>query len=349
MKSVKLALQIAAVYIGTIVGAGFASGQEVYQFFGQYGRWSAVGICAATCLFAWWGYHLLALGANWSAASFRDVTASALPRWLARGVDVMIIAMLLGTTTAMLAGTGALFREQLHAPYALGVICAMAVASITTAFGVRGLMGANALIVPLLCLFALGLALATLADPAKRWAVFHPHAAHPSVFAALLSAILYAAMNVGLSMGVLVPLGGKLNQERRALRLGAAFGALGLGALLAALTATLFAHAPEAYTYAVPMGRIAALYPRGVTLLFIALLFGEIYSTLVGNLYSLIGERTVTKRRRFGYAALLLLACALFTPFGFRAIVQYGYTAFGWIALWLLVLLTLSRRTLKTR
>ncbi|MDI9260763.1 YkvI family membrane protein [Alicyclobacillus sendaiensis] len=348
MKATKLALQIAAVYIGTVVGAGFASGQEVYQFFSRYGAWGFVGIGVATCLFAWWGYRLLSLGAECQAASFRDLTSRALPAWLARGIDALILAMLLGTTTAMLAGTGALFREQLHLPYALGVICAMAVTALTTAFGMRGLLGANAAIVPALCLFAVGLALANLSHPSHRWAMFHPHAASGSAGGAVLSALVYAAMNVGLSIGVLVPLGGRI-RDRNALRNGAMLGALGLGALLASVAATLFAHAPDAYAYAVPMGWIAASYPRAVSALFIAVLFGEIYSTLVGNLYGLLGERPATRMKRFAAAGLVLCACAAFTAFGFRAIVQYGYTAFGWIALWLLTLLTSARRPLKTR
>ena len=347
MKAAKLAFQIAAVYIGTVVGAGFASGQEVYQFFGRFGAWGFLGIFVATCLFAWWGYRLLALGAECRATSFRDLTARALAPWLARGVDVLVVAMLFGTTTAMLAGTGALFREQLHVSYALGVICAMAVAATTTAFGIRGLFGANAAIVPALCLFAAGLAIVNLTDPSKRWAMVHPHAASGSVGSAVLSALVYAAMNVGLSIGVLVPLGGRV-RELCALRKGAILGALGLGALLAAVTATLFAHAPDAYRYAVPMGRIAATYPRAVSVMFIAVLFGEIYSTLVGNLYGLLGERPATRRKRFAAAGLVLCACAVFTAFGFREIVQYGYTAFGWISLWLLTLLTLARRPLKT-
>ncbi|AEJ43488.1 YkvI family membrane protein [Alicyclobacillus acidocaldarius] len=347
MKAVKLALQIAAVYIGTVVGAGFASGQEVYQFFGRFGGGGFVGIGIATCLFAWWGYRLLMLGAECQAASFQDLTAHALSPWLARGVNALVIAMLFGTTAAMLAGTGALFREQLHLPYALGVLCAMAVAAVTTSFGIRGLFGANTAIVPVLCLFAAGLALVNLGNPAKRWAIFHPLAASGSLGAALLSALVYAAMNVGLSIGVLVPLGGRIRQPD-ALRNGAILGALGLGALLASVAVTLFAHAPDAYQYAVPMGRIAATYPRAVSVMFIAVLFGEIYSTLVGNLYGLLGERPTTRTKRFAAAGMVLCACAVFTAFGFRAIVQYGYTAFGWIALWLLTVLTIARGPLKT-
>ena len=36
-------LRIAGVYVGTIIGAGYASGQEILQFFTGYGWWGIVG------------------------------------------------------------------------------------------------------------------------------------------------------------------------------------------------------------------------------------------------------------------------------------------------------------------
>lgn len=39
----KKSLQIAGAYIGLIVGAGFASGQEVLQFFTSFGWYSLIG------------------------------------------------------------------------------------------------------------------------------------------------------------------------------------------------------------------------------------------------------------------------------------------------------------------
>ena len=43
-KNLSLIFQIAAVFIGTIVGAGLASGQEISQFFTTYGYKSFLGI-----------------------------------------------------------------------------------------------------------------------------------------------------------------------------------------------------------------------------------------------------------------------------------------------------------------
>ncbi|HCO74805.1 MAG TPA: transporter, partial [Clostridium sp.] len=44
MKNLKLIFQAATVFIGTIVGAGLASGQEITQFFSTYGFSSFYGL-----------------------------------------------------------------------------------------------------------------------------------------------------------------------------------------------------------------------------------------------------------------------------------------------------------------
>ncbi|KHF27179.1 hypothetical protein LR68_03986 [Anoxybacillus sp. BCO1] len=45
------AVQIAFVYVGTVVGAGFATGKEIVQFFTQYGAIGFVTIAASGGLF----------------------------------------------------------------------------------------------------------------------------------------------------------------------------------------------------------------------------------------------------------------------------------------------------------
>ncbi|TDW05731.1 hypothetical protein [Pseudobacillus badius] len=58
------AFKIAGAYIGVIVGAGFASGQEILQFFTSFGWISVVGTCIATVLFAFLGMQLLQIGSR---------------------------------------------------------------------------------------------------------------------------------------------------------------------------------------------------------------------------------------------------------------------------------------------
>ena len=49
MKEIK-SIGIAFTYAGCIIGAGFLSGQELWQFFGSYGKWGIVGFLLAMVL-----------------------------------------------------------------------------------------------------------------------------------------------------------------------------------------------------------------------------------------------------------------------------------------------------------
>ncbi|MDQ7864677.1 hypothetical protein RCO48_36995 [Peribacillus frigoritolerans] len=61
----KNSINLAGAYIGIIIGAGFASGQEVLQFFTSFGIYSVLGIVVATVLFAFLGMQL----PSWEALS----------------------------------------------------------------------------------------------------------------------------------------------------------------------------------------------------------------------------------------------------------------------------------------
>lgn len=81
--------RIAATYIGTVVGAGFASGQEVLQFFGYFGMWGIVGLILATALFIFFGYAVLRLGHQLAAESHLEVMNRAAGNWIGKAVDAI--------------------------------------------------------------------------------------------------------------------------------------------------------------------------------------------------------------------------------------------------------------------
>ena len=46
---------VAIMYVGTIMGAGFASGREIWQFFGVFGERAYIGIALIAILFVIFG------------------------------------------------------------------------------------------------------------------------------------------------------------------------------------------------------------------------------------------------------------------------------------------------------
>ncbi|SDI71827.1 hypothetical protein [Natribacillus halophilus] len=64
-------LRVAGAYVGIIVGAGFASGQEIIQFFTSFGMWGIAGAIVTIILFPLLGYQVIKLGERLQVASHK--------------------------------------------------------------------------------------------------------------------------------------------------------------------------------------------------------------------------------------------------------------------------------------
>ena len=128
---------IAAAYIGTVVGAGFATGQEVLQFFGFFGKWGIAGAALSALVFMFYGVIILDLGHRLQAKSYLPIIQEFAGKRLSQLIDYIILFFLFGMVVTMNAGSGAIFTEQFHLP-AVWATFLMAVLTFTTVIlGVR--------------------------------------------------------------------------------------------------------------------------------------------------------------------------------------------------------------------
>lgn len=342
-----LSFQVGCTYIGTVVGAGFASGQEIFQFFARYGTWGYLSICLSTLLFAWLGYRIMWLGHSLRARSYRELNTYLFGPRIGSVADVVLVLMLFGVTVAMIAGAGELFHERLGISFQVGALVTMAFTFATVIRGMNGIMKANTFIVPAMISFVLY----------SAYQAFHQHGWQPAWHAGqtlqtntfvipLISSLLYAAFNIGLAAGVLMPLGCDI-ADVRVLRGGALFGAIGLGTMLGAVMFTLLTHYPQALNWNVPMGYVATQLGPYVQWMFVFVLWGEIYSTLVGDVFAVMMQIPTAWGRKQAYlSAGLLFVAYLVSQVGFAAIVKYAYTLFGFVSLMLVMALIVPRNRL---
>ncbi|HBT19894.1 MAG TPA: hypothetical protein DEA47_00745 [Peptococcaceae bacterium] len=114
---------VAAVYVSTVVGAGFASGQEVLQFFGCFGLAGFAGIAISTALFIFFGMLIMDLGHKLKAKSFLPVVKQAGGgKWFSGIIYIIITFFLFRVVVIMDAGVGAIFTEQSGRPAVLGTL-----------------------------------------------------------------------------------------------------------------------------------------------------------------------------------------------------------------------------------
>lgn len=328
------ALQIAATYIGTVVGAGFGSGQEVLQFFGFYGAKGLLGVVVATLMFAFFGIQIMHLGHRLHARSHREVLIYLCGPSLGKLMDWVITLFLLGATSVMLAGSGAIFAEHLHLPYWVGVISTIVLVILTALFGLRGILAVNSLIVPLLIIFVTGICGYNLLGHThlvESISIYRPDLGVAPHW--LLAAILYVAYNLILTTAVFAPLGAKIH-DPNLLTAGGLLGGGILGLLAFMLTLTLLVHYPTVTRYQVPILYVISPYGLGIKILFTLVLWGEIFSTIIGDVYGL----TARLQQATSLPGLLLTGtclglATLITQFGFAKLVSIIYPLLGYISL----------------
>ena len=98
---------IAATFIGTVVGAGFASGQEIYQFFSIHGWFGWLGLILAVLLLGFSGVKVFQIGANLKPKSYQDFLLFLLGPRLAAVMDLLLVTFFIVLIGVMFAGCGA--------------------------------------------------------------------------------------------------------------------------------------------------------------------------------------------------------------------------------------------------
>ncbi|MBF7083999.1 hypothetical protein IT084_13580 [Desulfallas sp. Bu1-1] len=331
-------LKVAAVYMGTVVGAGFASGQEVLQFFSFFGLPGIIGLVLATILFVFFGLIILELGQRLNADSHREVIQYAGGRWLGMIIDGVITFFLFGALTAMAAGAGAIFKEQFGLPYILGSLIMAGTTMLTVLVGITGVINAISFVVPLLLVSVLGITIATLVttpvdlDTISGWA----RASRAAVPFWPLSAVTYVSYNLILSVSVLAPLGRHVGNPK-ILQKGALLGGLGLGIGALAINLTLLSKVPAVSGYEVPMVFIAAQFSPLIQVAYSIVLLAEVYTTAVGSLYGFAERITDQGKPAFKWLIIGTSVVALgASQFGFSTLVRVLYPAVGYAGLLLL-------------
>lgn len=334
--------KVAAVYIGTVVGAGFATGQELMQFFGFFGVPGIFGLMLAAVLFVFFGVIILELGRRLAADSHRQIIQYAGGRYIGTAVDGVITFFLFGALTAMAAGAGAVFQEQFGLPPLLGSAVMVGLTVITVIVGISGVINAISYVVPVLLVTVFGIAAATLLTKPVDFAAVADWAAGQRAAVPFwpLAALTYVSYNLVLGISVLGPLG-KHVKDTAKLRRGALWGGVGLGAGALAINLTLLANIPAIARYEVPMIYAAGQFAAWVTPLYSTVLLAEIYTTAVGSLYG-FAERITDQGKPLFKPLVIFTGIAAFGAgqFGFSNLVRVLFPAVGYAGLIMLAGLT---------
>lgn len=323
--------KVSATYIGTVVGAGFASGQEVLQFFSAYGINGLLGITLSTFLFFFFGYTILLIGKSLNASAYVEVVRFSNGKYLGTIIDIIITIFLFGALAAMIAGAGAIFEEQFHISSLWGTILMAVISILTVITGIKGVINAISYVVPVLLISVFFIAIySLLVNPittADLQMTNTLDGAAPNWF---ISALNYASYNLVIAVAVLAPMGAKA-KSKKTLFWGALLGGLGLGVGIVAIYFSILTNLDIVATVEVPMIIIASKIAVFIQLIFAIVLFAEVYTTAVGNLYGFVSRMNfISVRYRVFVIIATTVVAFLVSQVGFSSMVKYLYPSVGY-------------------
>ncbi len=322
-------IAMAGTYIGTVVGAGFASGQEVLQFFGMFGPLGIPGVIAAVAGFFVFGFACIEVGRETGASSHKPVFSKAAGKALSPLLDLVTVFFLFGALSAMISGAGSVISQEFGLPWLAGA-SAMAIATFVTVLtGFRGMAYAIGSVVPFL-LAGVFLISAKVIHTNGLHIGLPPPDCKPPVGHWAVSAFNYVSYNILMAAPVLSAVGGTLDSRKQALVV-AGFGALGLGLGLLLVYLTIASSLPDIARFEIPLARLASQVWRFGQPLYVTIFAAEVYTTAVANLYGFSARLIPPGNRGFLIAAFATTGGALMAASaGFSNLVRVVYPLCGW-------------------
>ncbi|WP_211747652.1 hypothetical protein [Paenibacillus sp. Marseille-Q4541] len=341
-------LQVAFTYIGTIVGAGFATGQEILQFFTEYGKWATLTIGLSCLLFVWLGTKMMLIAHDTGATSYEDLNSQLFGKKAGKWISFFTLFVLIGVNSVMLAGAGSVFVEHLHLTYQTGLLITLIGTYLLLGRGIKAILQMNSIVVPLMLMLSLMILISTLHHPGAS--NFIRLESDRGMFATWLSPLLYTSFNLAMAQAILVPLGSQI-KERNVLKYGGMIGGIGIGCMLMTAHFAMSAYMPGIQQFEIPMGSIAFALGAVIQIIYICLIFMEIFSTFVADIYGI----TLQVRQHIHVSPKLItlfimLSCYLVSQFGFSSLLSILYPIYGMLAIiWVIHLIKSPLGSLRNK
>lgn len=340
------AFGIASTYVGTVIGAGYASGQEILQFFSAFKDKGLISLIIATGLFVVFGYIPMLLGKRLNCGDYEKVISignSRIPQVFA---DILITFTLFGTLTIMIAASGTTFNQSFGVPIIVGSVFMTVLLIVSILSGLDGIVKALSAVVPIMVMAALGMSIYFMLNPIPVEDITKEVAvnASPLIKHWSLSGVLYVSFNLIISMAILVSMGQMVKDEKNILR-GSIFGGVLLGLCAMALNFALVKNIHIVGNTDLPMVELARTISQTMGSIYSVILFLGLYSTAISCFYgvyvrfykspvfSKLGDKTII----ILIAAISLGASML----GFTNLIGYLYPLIGYGGIIIMILTTI--------
>lgn len=317
--------------LGTVIGAGYASGRELWQFFGFE---SGLAIILFTIFFIISCYVIMKISYEEQSEHFFPVLERLVGAKLSYVYDVLIVLYLFTTTVVMIAGGGATL-QALSVPYWIGIFVFSILLVFLFFWEVRGILSLNSILIPALLLGLFYVLFQFQTEHVHAWSFnWREQYNWPAAFT-------FTSLNILSLVAVLSAIGKEINDLKEA-KIASIGSGLILGGVSYLYNETLTQLSEKITSMEIPLFAILDESPFFMFLAISIILWMAIYTTAAAGIF---GLATRFKKRfkvpLWVIVFILVLFMVPFTKLGFSTLVAFLYPIYALINLYLVVTILL--------
>ena len=339
---------------GNVLGAGFVSGQELWQYFGVFGKKGILGMVFSFLLL----FLLSAMILHYSYREGIDDAGVLVFRGerpvLRELTGAITVFFMFSTYVVMVAGAGALLFQTFGIPAYIGNAAICILVFFATISGVSGFLRVFSIFVPVLLLFVFGLCIYSFPEVSEQSFLQIKGAGdNPMLSNWVLAAFNNATYNAGCLIGVFPVMAARV-KNKKTIYLGTFLGIVLLTVISAIILLMIFSDVGAA-DFSLPMVAYATGINKGAGLAFSLLILISMFATSLANsvaiaYYARIKLKALKSKRGNILGILLIsLFCFLGSLFGFSSLVSVVYPVTGYISLVFIVMIGINFISAKRR
>jgi len=328
-------VKVACIYMTTIIGAGFASGQEIIKFFSKYYAGGFFGIILAGILFSAIGCLVLDKVYTDRIKNYDELVFPMVGWVIGWIMEVVVILFMASVFSIMIAGMGNIFSVNFGMKFSSSVTLIAFICMLIMLTDIKGIINISVVITPVMILGIIltGLYIIIFKDTTVfNMNPFFNKATNNWFF----SALIYVSYNSIMAMVVMSSLLPYLKTRRVGIA-GGIMGGVMLCFVALIINTVLYLFYPEITVNEIPMLGITLKYSTTLYLVYTIVLLLAMFTSAITAGFYFVERLSCALKLKPKY--LVVISCAMVIPlsnFGFGKLISVLYPIFGYIGMFLL-------------
>ena len=323
----KQIFSIVLVIIGAMIGAGFASGQEIYSFFYSYGIVGLIGIIITCFLISVTIYKSLKIICINEIDNYNEFLRVFIKNEkITQIVNLVINILLLVTFYIMIAGFGAYFEQELGINKIFGSSVLAIVSAIIFFTSVKGVLKVSQCIVPILIIFVIvigGINLITINTD-------QVHIIMKSGW--ILSSITYCSYNMILLIPVLISLRKQISRQSD-IKYIAILSGIFMIIMSIMIYMLLLKIDVDITTLEMPIVYVVGTFFTKFKTIYAFIILSSIFTTAISVGIGFLQNMSKTKKCYPQFVLFMCITSLIVSNFGFSKLVNFVYPVFGYLGI----------------